>query len=96
MFPSPASPAAKQVSVEPVREAVARLRQHTQSAGRGRFRHHDARTGARRLRSVADAVVVGSAIVNRIAANLDAQGKAKTGLIDDVLAFVATSGKCSA
>jgi tryptophan synthase alpha chain len=37
---------------------------------------------------VADAVVVGSALVDRIAANLDAKGRAKPGLVEDVLGFV--------
>ena len=36
---------------------------------------------------IADAVVVGSAIVNRIAGNLDQRGRARTGLVADVLAF---------
>ncbi len=43
---------------------------------------------AREMGKVADGVVVGSAIVNRIAANLDANGKAKPGLVEDVLGFV--------
>ncbi|MEA1649708.1 tryptophan synthase subunit alpha [Nitrospirillum sp. BR 11164] len=38
---------------------------------------------------VADAAVVGSAIVRRLEANLDAEGKAKPGLVPDVLGFVA-------
>ncbi len=37
---------------------------------------------------VADAAVVGSAIVERVAANLDENGKAKPGLVDDVLGLV--------
>ncbi len=37
----------------------------------------------------ADAAVVGSAIVARIAANLDGEGRAAPGLVDDVAAFVA-------
>jgi tryptophan synthase alpha chain len=36
----------------------------------------------------ADAAVVGSAIVDRIARGLDEAGKAGPGLVDDVLAFV--------
>ena len=36
----------------------------------------------------ADAVVVGSAIVNEVAANLDANGKAKSGLVEKVSALV--------
>ena len=38
----------------------------------------------------ADASVVGSAIVDRIAAGLDGEGKARPSLVSDVLAFVAT------
>jgi tryptophan synthase alpha chain len=37
---------------------------------------------------VADAAVVGSAIVDRIAAGLDADGRARPGLADEVLGFV--------
>jgi len=37
---------------------------------------------------VADAAVVGSAIVDKIAARLDAEGKPKAGLVEETLAFV--------
>ena len=37
---------------------------------------------------VADAAVVGSAIVSRLAKGLDAEGKAPEGLVEDVLGFV--------
>ena len=40
--------------------------------------------------SVADAAVVGSAIVRQIEANLDENGKAKPGLVDAVLDFTRT------
>jgi tryptophan synthase alpha chain len=40
-------------------------------------------------------VVVGSAIVSRIAGNLDAEGKVKTGLAEDVLGFVASLAKAA-
>jgi tryptophan synthase alpha chain len=43
---------------------------------------------ARAMGKIADGVVVGSAIVGRLAANLDANGDAKPALVDDVLAFV--------
>ena len=43
---------------------------------------------ARAIGVFADGVVVGSAIVGRLAANLDETGKAKAGLVDDVLAYV--------
>lgn len=45
---------------------------------------------AREMGKIADGVVVGSAIVGRIASNLDANGKAKPGLVEDVLGFVKT------
>ncbi len=41
---------------------------------------------AKEMSAKADGVIVGSAIVNRIVANLDAEGKAS--LVDDVLGFV--------
>lgn len=43
---------------------------------------------ARDVASIADAAVVGSAIVERVTANLDDDGKPKAGLVDDVLGFV--------
>ena len=43
---------------------------------------------AKDMAAKADGVVVGSAIVSRIAANLDANSKAKPGLVEDVLGFV--------
>jgi tryptophan synthase alpha chain len=42
---------------------------------------------------VADAAVVGSALVDTIAAGLDGQGKASPGLVEDVLAFVSKMSK---
>jgi tryptophan synthase alpha chain len=67
--------------------AVERLRRHTDlpvAVGFG-ITTPDAAAAVARL---ADAAVVGSAIVNRIAANLDENGLAAPGLVDDVLAFV--------
>lgn len=43
---------------------------------------------AAQLAKTADGVIVGSAIVRRIAANLDPNGLAKAGLVEDVLGFV--------
>ncbi|HAQ32916.1 MAG TPA: tryptophan synthase subunit alpha, partial [Rhodospirillaceae bacterium] len=43
--------------------------------------------------AVADAAVVGSALVDTIAAGLDGQGKASPGLVEDVLAFVSKMSK---
>ena len=41
-----------------------------------------------KVSQVADAAVVGSAIVERVTANLDEQGQAKPDLVEDVLGFV--------
>ncbi len=43
--------------------------------------------------AAAEAAVVGSALVERVRANLDAAGKAKPGLAEDLLAFVASLAK---
>ncbi|WP_029006806.1 tryptophan synthase subunit alpha [Azospirillum halopraeferens] len=67
--------------------AVERLKRHTDlpvAVGFG-IKTPDQAAGIAR---VADAAVVGSAIVSRIAANLDADGTARPGLVDDVLGFV--------
>jgi tryptophan synthase alpha chain len=69
--------------------AVERLRRHTDlpvAVGFGITTTAAAAAVAR----LADAAVVGSAIVNRIAANLDENGLAAPGLVDDVLTFVRT------
>ena len=42
------------------------------------------------IAKTADGAIIGSAIVNRIAANLDGQGKAKSGLVEDVLGYIKT------
>jgi tryptophan synthase alpha chain len=68
-------------------EAVARLRRHTAlpvAVGFGIKTPDDAADVAR----VADAAVVGSAIVDRVKANLDESGAPRPGLVDDVLALV--------
>ncbi len=68
-------------------EAVARLRRHTDlplAVGFGINTPEQAAAVAR----VADAAVVGSAIVRQIEANLDADGKPAAGLVDNVLDFV--------
>ncbi|HIP78055.1 MAG TPA: tryptophan synthase subunit alpha [Kiloniellaceae bacterium] len=77
----------KAVPVDHVREAVARLRRHTElpiAVGFG-IRTPEA---AAAISQAADAAVVGSAIVDAIKAELDAEGKAKHGLVAKVLAFV--------
>ena len=69
--------------------AVERLRRHTDlpvAVGFGITTPAAAAAVAR----LADAAVVGSAIVNRIAANLDEGGLPAPGLVDDALAFVRT------
>jgi tryptophan synthase alpha chain len=70
-----------------VAAAVARLKRHTDlpvAVGFGIKTPEQAAAVAR----VADAAVVGSAIVDRVAAGLDADGRAGPGLVDDVLGFV--------
>ncbi|MCW8915112.1 MAG: tryptophan synthase subunit alpha [Magnetovibrio sp.] len=66
--------------------AVSRIRRHTDlpvAVGFGITTPE----GAADVASVADAAVVGSAIVNRVRDNLDEQGRAKPGLVDEVLNF---------
>jgi len=70
-----------------IEAAVARLKRHTDlpvAVGFGIKTPAQAAAVAR----VADAAVVGSALVERVAANLDDAGKAKPGLVEDVLALV--------
>lgn len=70
-----------------VRAAVERLRRHTDlpiGVGFGIKTPENARAVA----DVADAAVVGSAIVDRIVAGLDGDGKPKPGLADTVLDYV--------
>lgn len=70
-----------------VAAAVARLKRHTDlpvAVGFGIKTPEQAAAVAR----VADAAVVGSAIVDRVAAGVDAEGRAGPGLVDDVLGFV--------
>jgi tryptophan synthase alpha chain len=68
--------------------AVGRLKRHTDlpvGVGFGIRTPEQAATVA----GIADAAVVGSAIVEKIVAGLDHQGKAKPGLVKDLLGFVA-------
>jgi len=70
-----------------VEDAVCRLRRHTDlpiGVGFG-IKTPDQ---ARGIASVADAAVVGSALVDIIAGNLDGDGKAGPGLVDGVLGLV--------
>jgi tryptophan synthase alpha chain len=68
-------------------EAVARLRRHTSLPVAVGFGVNTPAQAAA-VAKIADAAVVGSAIVRRIESGLDADGKAKPGLVKDVLAFV--------
>jgi tryptophan synthase alpha chain len=82
----------KAVEAAPVKKAVEELRRHTQlpvAVGFGITTPEQARD----IAQAADAAVVGSAIVGRIAAGLDEQGKAKPGLVEDVLKFVESLAK---
>ncbi len=77
----------KSPTVEALLPVVERLRRHTDlpiAIGFGVNTPEQART----IGAVGDAVVVGSAIVNAVRDNLDANGKAKPGLVDGVLTVV--------
>ncbi len=77
----------KSATIEAVTQAVERLRRHTElpiAVGFGTKSPEQAAAVAR----VADAAVVGSALVQKIAEGLDQQGAPRPGLIDDVVAFV--------
>ncbi len=79
----------KHAAIGDIAAAVARLRRATNlpiAVGFG-IRDPD---GAAAVARCADAAVVGSAIVDRIARNLDAAGRAAPGLPDSVLGFVRT------
>ncbi|MDR3423515.1 MAG: tryptophan synthase subunit alpha [Alphaproteobacteria bacterium] len=79
----------KQAVTEPVRRAIEAIRPHTNlpvAVGFGISTPEQAQSIAK----ISDAVIVASAIINRIASNLDAQGKAKPGLVKDALGFVET------
>ncbi len=74
-------------SATAIEAAVARLRRHTAlpvAVGLG-IKSPEA---AAEMAALADAAVVGSAIVSRLAAGLDAEGKPRPGLVDEVLQFV--------
>jgi tryptophan synthase alpha chain len=80
------------VDVDAVREAVTRLRKFTNlpvAVGFGIKNPEQAAAVAR----VADAAVVGSALVDRLAQNLDPSGNAMPGLVDAVLADIAALAK---
>jgi tryptophan synthase alpha chain len=79
----------KSANADAVASAVARLRRHSRlpvAVGFGIRTPQQAAAVAR----VADAAVVGSALVERVAAHLDGAGKAKPSLVDAVLDDVKT------
>ncbi len=70
-----------------VREAVTGLKRHTDlpvAVGFGIKTPEQ----ATEIATVADAAVVGSAVIERLKAGLDQAGRAKPGLVEDVLGFV--------
>ncbi len=82
----------REVNADHVAPEVHRIKQHTElpiAVGFGIKTPQHAGAIAR----VADAAVVGSAIVDRIAAGLDANGEPKAEVIDDVLRYVASLSK---
>lgn len=83
---------AKQVVADPVRAAVAGLRRQSDlpvAVGFGITTSDQAKA----IAQSADAVVVGSAIISRIASALNEKGTGKTQLVDDVLKFVESLAK---
>jgi len=70
-----------------IESAVARLRRHTNLPVAVGFGIKDAKAAAE-VAELADAAVVGSAIVSRLAAGLDADGKPRPGIAAEVLQFV--------
>ncbi|MEQ9607394.1 MAG: tryptophan synthase subunit alpha [Kiloniellaceae bacterium] len=75
------------VPTEHVREAIARLRRHTELPIAVGFGIRTPEQAAA-ISGVADGAVVGSAIVDAVKAELDENGKAKPGLAGKVLALV--------
>jgi len=77
----------KSASALSVQQAVTRLKRHTDLPIAVGFGIRTAENVAEVTQS-ADAAVVGSALVERVKANLDEQGRAKPGLEDEVLGLV--------
>lgn len=78
----------KSASEEAVRAAVSRLKRHTDLPVAVGFGIREP-VQAQSVASVADAAVVGSALVDRVKAKVDDDGKAQPGLVEDVLELVA-------
>ncbi|MEQ9122396.1 MAG: geranylgeranylglyceryl/heptaprenylglyceryl phosphate synthase, partial [Alphaproteobacteria bacterium] len=77
----------KTPTIESIEAATARVRRHTDLPLAVGFGIRTAEL-AGAVSRVADAAVVGTAVVERVAANLDGEGRAKPGLVDDVLGLV--------
>ena len=77
----------KSAGNDDIQFAVERLKRHTDLPVAVGFGINSA-DAVRDIGTIADAAVVGSAIVNCIAANLDNNSRAKPGLVDHVLSFV--------
>jgi len=73
-------------TLDSIKAATKRVRRHTDLPLAVGFGIRTAEL-AGAIAKVADAAVVGTAMVERVAANLDENGKAKPGLVDDVLAL---------
>ncbi|HUK08868.1 MAG TPA: tryptophan synthase subunit alpha [Stellaceae bacterium] len=78
----------KSAAIDQVREAVTRIRRHTDLPIAVGFGIKTPQQAAE-IVGIADAAVVGSALVNRVAEMLDPEGRAKPGLADAVLSDVA-------
>ncbi|WP_421883392.1 tryptophan synthase subunit alpha [Pacificispira sp.] len=78
----------KEIQADPVRGAITRLRRHTDLPIMVGFGIRTAEQ-VREITQVADAAVVGSAIVDRVRTNLDADGKPLPGCAKAVLDYVA-------
>ncbi|MHA1153440.1 MAG: tryptophan synthase subunit alpha [Alphaproteobacteria bacterium] len=76
-------------SGEAVRQAVARLKAHTELPIAVGFGVKTPEQAAE-IAGLADAAVVGSSVIERLKAGLDADNRATPGLVDDVLGFVRT------
>ncbi len=74
-------------SSEAVRQAVARLKAHTELPIAVGFGVKTPEQAAE-IAGLADAAVVGSSVIERLKAGLDPEGRATPGLVDDVLGFV--------
>jgi tryptophan synthase alpha chain len=77
----------KSAGNDDIQFAVERLKRHTDLPVAVGFGINSA-DAVRDIGTIADAAVVGSAIVNCIAANLDNNSRAEPGLVDHVLSFV--------